>query len=75
MTNQHFNYTLEPLESFIFTLSEDISHQNIFSGYPQETKRLSLKNKIINHCLEFKFLNRNKKSSLFFFILGVIRYL
>ena len=36
MTNKHFNYTLEPL-------SEDISHQNIFSGYPQETDRLSLK--------------------------------
>ena len=36
MTNQHFNYTIEPLESFIFPLSEDSSAEicgrtNIFA--------------------------------------------
>ena len=51
MTNQHFNYTIEPLESFIFPLSEDSGHQNIFLAYPQETKRLSVKDKIINDSL------------------------
>ena len=38
MTEQHPNYTIEPLESLIFTLSEESDHPNIFSAYPQETK-------------------------------------
>ena len=66
MTNQHFNYTIEPLESFIFTLSEDSGHQNIFSAYPQETKRLSVKDKIIKYGLELDFLHRNTTSCVVF---------
>ena len=62
MKNQHLNYTKEPLESFIFTLNEDSGHRNIFSANPQETKRLSVKNKIINYGLEFDILHINTTS-------------
>ena len=59
MTNQHFNYTKEPLESLIFTLSEDSGHRNICSAYPQERERFSVKDKILNDSQEFEFLHRN----------------
>ena len=61
-----FNYILELLESFNFTPSEDSGHRNFFSAYPQETKRLSEKNRIINDGLAFEYLQRNKTNSLFF---------
>ena len=66
MTNQHFNYTIEPLATFIFTLNEDSGHRNIFSAYPQETKRLSEKDKMKNDGLELKVLHRNTTSCLIF---------
>ena len=55
MTNQHFKYTIETLESFVFTLSEDSGKQNIFSAFPQETKRLSVRDKIIMMILNLDF--------------------
>ena len=66
MTNQHFNYTIEPLKSFIFTLSEESGHWNTFSAYPQETKGLSVKDKIKNYDLQFEFLHRNTTCCLVF---------
>ena len=66
MTKQYFNYAIEPLESFIFTLSENSGHRNICSAYPQETKRLSVKDKIIKNGLEFEFLHRNTTSCVVF---------
>ena len=63
MTNQHFNYTIEPLERFIFTPSEVNGHRNFFfSISSKETKRLSVKVKIISDCLEFEYLHRNTTS-------------
>ena len=66
MTNQYFNYAIEPLECFIFTLSENSGHRNISSAYLQETKRLSVKDKIINDGLGFEFLHRNTTSCVVF---------
>ena len=66
MTKQQYNYTVERLESFILTLSEDSGHSNIFSKYPQETKRLFVRDKIINDDLQLEFLHRNTTSCVVF---------
>ena len=38
-------YSIEPLESFIFRISEESGHQDIFPAYQQETKKLSVRDK------------------------------
>ena len=59
MTEQYFNYTIEPLKLFILTLSEDSGHRSIFSAYLQETKRLSARDKLIKDNFEFELLHKH----------------
>ena len=72
MTNHYLNYAIEPLDSFIFTLSEDSGHRNICLAYPQETKRFSVKDKIINDGLEFEFYTEIHQVVWCFLIVGLI---
>ena len=59
MLEQHVHYITEPLKGLIFTLSADSGLPNIFSLNPQETKWLSVRDKIINGNLEILFMHRN----------------
>ena len=47
MPEKYLQYITDPLKSFIFTLSVDSGLRNIFSLYPQETKWLSVKDKMV----------------------------
>ena len=41
MTNQHFNFTIEPVERFFFTLSEGSGHQTFFQHIHKREKNVS----------------------------------
>ena len=74
MLEQHVHYITEPLKGLIFTLSADSGLPNIFSLNPQETKWLSVRDKIINGNLEILFMHRNTPIWWFCFIIGLITY-
>ena len=74
MSEQHVHYITQPLKSFIFTLSADSGLQQLVSLYPQETERLSIRDKIENDNLEMLCTHRNETSSVILLHLCLITY-